>query len=77
MDTLAESFKKAWIPISEAAKIIGVSRQRVHQLIKEYDLETDPINARFKSMRRADAERLRDMDRPNGTRRDYREGAAI
>lgn len=71
---LAEALKKTWITIREGAEIVGVSIQRMHQLIESYKLETDSINPRLKVMRRTDAEKLSGMDRPNGVRADRRTG---
>lgn len=73
---VADALKKTWITIREGSEIIGVSVQRMHQLIEEYDLETDSINPRLKVMKRSDADKLKDMDRPDGVRRDRRQTPA-
>lgn len=71
---MAEALKAAWVTIREGADMVGVSVQRMHQLIETYELPTDAINPRLKVMRRADAERLKNMERPNGVRLDRRQG---
>lgn len=66
------AIKDAWMPIRDAAEFLGVSVQRMHQLIEAYELATDSINPRFKVVKRADVERLAGSDRPSGVRRDRR-----
>ena len=69
---MSEVLKKTWITVREGAEIVGVSVQRMHQLIHEYELETTSLHSRLKVMRRNDAEKIKRMDRPSGVRRDAR-----
>lgn len=68
------AIKDAWMPIREAADLLGVSVQRMHQLIDSYKLSTDSINPRFKVVKRSEVEKLAESERPNGVRRDRRTG---
>ena len=66
---MAESLKTAWVTMREGADIVGVSVQRMHQLIDTYQLQTEYLNPRLKTMKRSDAERLAGMERPAGVHR--------
>lgn len=63
---MAESLKTSRVTIREGADIVGVSVQRMHQLIETYELETEYLNPRMKTMKRCDANRLAEMERPAG-----------
>ena len=66
------AIKDAWMPVRDAADLLGVSIQRMHQLIDSYELSTDAINPRFKVVKRIEVEKLAESQRPNGVRKDRR-----
>ena len=43
----AKQPKRDWLTISEAAASFGVSRQRMHQIVRKYDVPTTQINPRL------------------------------
>lgn len=55
------------ITVREAASILGVSTQRVHQLAVAYHLQTKPINNRMTMLIRKEVEKLAKKPRPPGT----------
>lgn len=48
-----------FLTISDAAKKIGVSRQRMHKLIEKYSAKTKSINNRFKMIELCEVQRIR------------------
>jgi hypothetical protein len=50
---MSNAIKSKWLTISEAAGILGVSRQRVHQLLRELDIRPQAINPRLSMISRA------------------------
>ncbi len=55
-----------FVTVQEAAEIMGLSRQRIHQLIPTYDLEYRQIGEFLLILRRKDIERLSRIERPSG-----------
>jgi hypothetical protein len=56
-----------WITVREAADtILGVTPQRVHQLIAAYGITTEKPSPRVTFVRRKDVERVAAMERPSG-----------
>ena len=69
------ALKTGWITVKDASEMVGVTVQRMHQLIKTYELETDEINPRLKTVREKDVTKLKEMERPDGVRIDRRSRA--
>lgn len=44
---IAMSKKREWLTMAEAAKALGVSRQRMHQIVDETNAETSQVNPRL------------------------------
>lgn len=62
-----------WMTVSAAAKeILGVSPQRLHQLIATYKLQTMELNSRMKMVKKAEVTKLAETERPTGVNLDYR-----
>lgn len=56
-----------WLPLPEAARnILGVTPQRLHQLIGKYGLKVERINPRLTMVKRREVEKLAAMERPSG-----------
>jgi len=53
------SEKRDWLTLSEAAKRIGVTRQRMHQIIGELSIKTMPVNPRLTMIHSKEVEKLR------------------
>lgn len=65
------------VSVDEAAKIIGCTDGRVRQMLIEGRLEGQKLNKRAWGIRRAEAERLRDMEYGTGRPRvDARKNSA-
>lgn len=56
-----------WIGLSEAGEILGVTRQRVHQLIEAYGLSSKKLAPRFTVICRAEIARLEKLRDSAGT----------
>lgn len=60
-----------WITVRDAAEqILGVTPQRVHQLIATYGVEIDRKSPRLTLVKRKDIERVAEMERPSGLHQD-------
>lgn len=57
---------KGWLTIREAAEELGVSVQRVHQLVTTYCVEFMTVNPRLKLLKAGDVRKLAEKDRPSG-----------
>ena len=56
-----------WLTVREAAdEVLGVTPQRVHQLIRAYGIETRRPSPRLMLLKRIDVERVADSERPTG-----------
>lgn len=63
-----------WITVREAAEeLLGVTPQRVHQLIDIYGLQTRKLNPRLTMLNRNEVARLADENRPAGQHIEHRE----
>lgn len=63
-----------WITVREAAEeLLGVSPQRVHQLIDIYSLETKKLNPRMTMLKRDEVARLAKEHRVPGQHIEHRE----
>lgn len=56
------------VTVSEAAEIFGVSRQRMHVLLRDYEVPVVPLSARMSMIKKQDLKRI-PKDRPNGKRK--------
>lgn len=55
--------------VSEAAELFGVTRQRMHSLIKTYNVHVDKVSARLCVIPKSEIKKI-PKDRPNGVRHD-------
>lgn len=63
-----------WLTVREAAEeILGVTPQRVHQLIRTYGIETRQPSPRLMLVKRTDIERVAEQERPTGVHLDHQE----
>jgi hypothetical protein len=59
-------FTKQFVTVSQAAQLIGVSRQRMHQLIFAYDLHAEVVGSgRVKVLHRKELRKI-PSERPPG-----------
>lgn len=58
-----------FMTVSEVAELLGVTVQRTHQLIAQFDIPTVVVHARLKLVHKEDAERLAKTPRPTGVHR--------
>lgn len=65
MSSMAEI--NGWIPVPEAAREhLGLTAQRLHQLIDRYEIPTIKAHTRLTLIRKSDVEKLSKMERPSG-----------
>lgn len=57
---------KGWITARDAADVLGVTIQRVHQLVASYGIESMEVNPRFKLLKESDVHKIASKERPNG-----------
>lgn len=57
-----------YVSVSEAAEFFGVTPQRMHQLIKSYEVPVEKQNPRFSVIRKTDLKRI-PKRRPAGVHR--------
>ena len=56
-----------WLTVREAAdEILGVTPQRVHQLIHTYEMETQQLGGHLLLVKRSDVEEVAKRERPSG-----------
>jgi excisionase family DNA binding protein len=67
-------FDNKYKTVSEAARILGISVQRVRQLIADEQLKAEPIHERLWAIPTKELERFRRTPRPDGVHKDKRAG---
>lgn len=60
--------------VSEAAEILGLTVQRVRQLIKSEQLQAEPVHERLWIIPTKELEKFRKQERPSGVHKDKRGG---
>lgn len=73
MEAMTAMLDGKFVTVSEAAKELGLSRQRVHKLIQSGQMASEVVHARMRVIPRKSLDALKKIDRPHGVHVDKRE----
>lgn len=66
---MTTGIQPGFVTIAEAARLFGVTLQRMHQLISDYDVKKEKIHARLYLVAKSELAKIPE-DRPTGIHRD-------
>jgi excisionase family DNA binding protein len=73
MEAMTAMLDGKFVTVSEAAKELGLSRQRVHKLIQSGQMASEVVHARMRVIPRKSLDALKKIDRPHGVHVDKRQ----
>ncbi len=75
MEAMTAMLDGKFVTVSEAAKELGLSRQRVHKLIQSGQMASEVVHARMRAIPRKSLDALKKIDRPTGVHANKRYGS--